>query len=427
MLSIVRLLFLFLLAASVGAAPLPEAKPEDVGMSTARLEHFSAMVQGGIAAGDFPGAVAAVARKGKLIYYKAFGLQDRANNVPMTTDAIFRMYSMTKPIVSVLAMMLIEEGKLGLHEPISKYVSEFKEMKVVVETFDAKTGAPTVALVPAKRQITVQDLLRHTSGMTYGVIGDKAAVKDFYKQAGMGSLEELQKAGTTWTNESFAKMMAKLPLRYEPGSTWEYGHSTDVLGRVVELAAKQPLDQLLAERLLKPLGMTDTAFQVPAEKAKRIAQPQPDKDTGKVPELLDLTQRTTWFASGHGLGATAGDYLRFCQMLVNGGTLDGTRILSRKTLAWMASNHLNANIAPGTAFLPGPGYGFGLGFAVREHQGMSEWNGTPGEFYWGGYAGTFFFVDPKEQLTALLLFQNPPVRNHYRALFRATVLQAIVD
>jgi CubicO group peptidase (beta-lactamase class C family) len=427
MLRTLRLLLLLLIASAASAAPLPEAKPEDVGMSSARLEHFGAMVQGGIDAGDFPGAVAAVARRGKLVYYKAFGLQDRANNVPMPVDAIFRMYSMTKPIVSVAAMMLIEEGKLGLHEPVSKFIPEFKEMKVAVESYDAKTGAQTVALVPAKRQITVQDLLRHTSGMTYGVIGDKAAVKDSYKQAGLGSLEELQKAGTSFTNESFAKLMAKLPLRYEPGTTWEYGHSTDILGRVLEVVAKQPLDKLLAERIFKPLNMLDTTFQVAGDKAKRIAQPQKDAQTGKVPELIDLTQATTWFASGHALGSTANDYLRFTQMLTNGGELDGTRFLSRKTLAWMTANHLNPNIAPGTAFLPGPGYGFGLGFAVREQQGMSEWNGTPGEFYWGGYAGTFFFCDPKEQLTAVFLFQNPPVRNHYRALFRATVLQAIVD
>jgi CubicO group peptidase (beta-lactamase class C family) len=240
-------------------------------------------------------------------------------------------------------------------------------------------------------------------------------------------LEDLYKAEPKWTNETFAKAMAKLPLRYEPGSTWEYGHSTDVLGRVLEVVAKQPLDQLLAERIFKPLAMTETAFQVPTDKAKRIAQPQKDAQSGQVPSLIDVTQPATWFASGHGLVSTASDYLRFAQMLVNGGELDGARILSRKTLAWMTANHVNPNISLGTAFLPGPGYGFGLGFGVREQNGMSEWNGTPGEFYWGGYGGTHFFVDPKEQLTALLLFQNPPVRNHYRALFRATVLQAIVD
>ncbi len=424
--SVRAFILLVSLAAFARAAPLPEAKPEDVGLSSARLAHVDAVIQQGIAANDFPGAVAAIARKGKLVYYKSFGLQDRAQNVAMPLDAIFRMYSMTKPIVSVAAMALVEEGKLGLHEPVSKYIPEFKDMKVVVESFDAKSGAPTVALVPAKRQITVQDLLRHTSGMTYGVLGDKAAVKEMYKQAGVGSLEELQKGGMTWTNESFAKIMAKLPLRYEPGSTWEYGHSTDVLGRVLEVAAKQPLDKLLEERIFKPLRMPDTSFQVPADKARRIAQAQPDAQ-GKLPELIDLTQPTTWFASGHGLGGTASDYLRFSQMLVNGGELDGARILSRKTLAWMTSNHVNPNIAPGTAFLPGPGHGFGLGFGIREHAGMSEWIGTPGEYYWGGYGGTFFFVDPKEQMTALLLFQNPPVRNHYRALFRATVLQAIVD
>ncbi len=407
-------------ALTAWTAPLPEAKPEDVGMSTPRLERMTELLQRAVDSGDLPGAVVMIARKGKLVYQHAVGMQDKANSVQMAPDSIFRAYSMTKPIVSVAAMTLVEEGRLGPHEPISKYLTEFKSMTVAVESFDPATGANSFHTIPAKRQITVQDLLRHTSGLTYGVFLPKST-----------QLRKLYDEANLWTQpnlDAFCKALAKIPLRYEPGTIWEYGHSTDVLGRVVEVASGQALDVFVAERVLKPLKMIDTAWHVPADKLARFAQPAPGTEKNWLPEALyDFTKPATLFPGGHGLVTTAADYLRFAQMLANGGELDGVRVLSPVTLRYMASDHvLGSGIARGN-FLPGWGHGFGLGFGVRLEQGQSEWMGTPGEFFWGGYAGTFFFVDPKEQLVPVIMFQAPEHRQHYRVLFRDVVYQAIVD
>jgi CubicO group peptidase (beta-lactamase class C family) len=369
--------------------------------------------------GELSGMVVLVARHGKLVYQKSFGMQDKSKGVAMSVDSIFRVYSMTKPMVSVAAMILVEEGKLSLEEPISKYLPEFKDMKVGVESYDPATGAQLFHTVPAKRQITVQDLLRHTSGFTYGTL-PKTQVQKLYAQAGLFSQR--------WTLDSFCKELAKLPLQYEPGTVWEYGHSTDVLGRVVEVVSGQPLDKFLADRVFKPLKMVDTAFEVPAAKQNRLAQPQVDPQTGKVAELLDLTQPATLFAGGHGLASTPGDYLRFAQMLANGGELEGVRILGPKTIAFMTADHvLGAGIERGTNWISGYGYGFGLGFAVRRETGESTWPGTIGEFFWGGYAGTYFWVDPKEQLVPVYMSQEPNRRQHYRNIFRDLVYQSLVD
>jgi CubicO group peptidase (beta-lactamase class C family) len=407
-------------ALTAWTAPLPEAKPEDVGMSTPRLERMTALLQRAVDSGDLAGAVVMIARKGKLVYQHAVGMQDKANSVQMAPDAIFRAYSMTKPIVSVAAMTLVEEGRLGLHEPISKYLPEFKSMTVAVESFDPATGANSFHTMPAKRQITVQDLLRHTSGLTYGVFLPKST-----------QLRKLYDEADLWTQpnlDAFCKALAKIPLRYEPGTTWEYSHSTDVLGRVVEVASGQQLDVFVAERVLKRLKMVDTAWHVSADKLGRFAQPAPGTEKNWLPEALyDFTKPATLFPGGHGLVTTAADYLRFAQMLANGGELDGVRILSPVTVRYMASDHvLGSGIARGN-FLAGWGHGFGLGFGVRLEQGQSEWMGTPGEFFWGGYAGTFFFVDPREQLVPVIMFQAPEHRQHYRVLFRDVVYQAIVD
>jgi CubicO group peptidase (beta-lactamase class C family) len=401
------------------AAPLPEARPEDVGMSPERLERVTAVMKRAVEAGDFAGAVVMIARKGKLVYQRSLGMQDKAKNIPMAPDSIFRAYSMTKPIVSVAAMILAEEGRLGLHEPISAYLPEFKNMTVGVESFSA-TGAGSFYTVPAKRQITVQDLLRHTSGLTYGVFLPKSThLRKLYDEANLWSQPSL---------EAFCKALAKLPLRYEPGTTWEYGYSTDVLGRVIEVVSGQPLDAFVAERILKPLKMVDTDWYVPAAKMNRFAQPLPGTEKNWLPEtILDFSKPPAVPAGGHGMVTTAGDYLRFAQMLANGGELEGVRILGPRTLRYMASDHvLGSGIARGN-FLAGWGYGFGLGFGVRLEYGESDWIGTPGEFYWGGYAGTYFFVDPNEQLVPVMMFQAPERRQHYRNLFRGVVYQAIVD
>ena len=404
-------------AAFAQAAPLPEASPEEVGMSTERLGRIDAAMQKAVDSGELPGAVVLIARDGQLVYAKSFGWQDRAKNIPMANDSIFRLYSMTKPVVSVAAMMLVEEGRLGLQEPVSKYIPEFKEMKVGVESKDAE-GKPAITLVDAKRQITVQDLLRHTSGLTYGVLGASNAIKKMYLDARIFSQK--------WVLADFVKALARLPLEFQPGTTWEYGHSTDVLGRVVEVASGQSLDVFLAGRIFEPLKMVDTAFQVPPEKLDRLAQAMPDVYTGKTPELIDFSKPQTFFAGGHGLVSTAADYLRFAQMLANGGELEGTRILGPRTVEYMTSNHVNPQIDKGPAYLPGPGYGFGLGFATRIDRGQSEWPGSPGDFFWSGYAGTYFWVDPEEELVPVLMTQEPLRRQYYRVLMRNLVYQAIV-
>ena len=415
-----RISFLTLAGAAVlvQAAPLPEASPEEVGLSAERLGRLDTAMQKAVDSGELPGAVVLIARDGQLVYAKSFGWQDREKKIPMRNDSIFRLYSMTKPVVSVAAMILVEEGRLGLQEPVSKYIPEFKDMKVGVETKDAD-GKAVLTLVDAKKQITVQDLLRHTSGLTYGVLGPLNAVKKMYKDADIFSQK--------WVLADFCRALAKLPLQYQPGTTWEYSHSTDVLGRVVEVASGQSLDVFLAGRIFEPLKMVDTAFQVPPGKQDRLAQPMPDVYTGKTPELIDVTQPATFFAGGHGLVSTAGDYLRFAQMLANGGELEGERILGPRTVEYMSSDHVNPQIEKGPGFLPGPGYGFGLGFATRIDRGQSEWPGSPGDYYWAGYAGTYFWIDPVEQLVPVLMSQEPLRRQYYRVQLRNLVYQSILN
>ena len=410
------LAFLASIGLAQAASPLPEAMPEEVGFSVGRLGRLDAALQKAVDSGELPGAVVLIARDGQLVHTKSFGWQDSEKKIPMSVDSIFRLYSMTKPVVSVAAMMLVEEGSLGLQEPVSKYIPEFKDMKVGVESKDAD-GKPVLTLVDAKRQITVQDLMRHTSGLTYGVLGTSTAIKKMYVDAEIFSQK--------WVLADFVKALAKLPLVFQPGTGWEYGHSTDVLGRVVEVVSGQALDTFLAERLFQPLRMVDTGFQVPPEKRDRLAQPMPDAYTGKTPELIDFSKRQTFFAGGHGLVSTAGDYLRFAQMLANGGELDGVRILGPRTVAYMTSNHVNAQIDKGATYLPGHGYGFGLGFATRLERGQSEWPGSPGDFFWSGYAGTYFWVDPEEQLVPVFMSQEPVRRGYYRVLMRNLVYQAI--
>ena len=407
------------LASFVCAAPLPEGSPESVGMSSERLKRLDATFQKIIDDKELPGVTVMVARKGKLVYQKSFGFQDREKATPMANDSIFRIYSMTKPIVTVAAMMLVEEGKLQLAEPISKYIPEFKEMKVGVDSVDAN-GTTTFTTVPAKRQITVQDLLRHTSGLTYGApLNDKTTVQKMYKEAGVGLAAK--------SLDDFVKTLAKVPLQWEPGTTYEYSHSTDVLGKVVEAASGKNLDEFVRERILNPLKMNDTAFILPAEKLSRMAEPQPDRQTGARQVLLDFSKPTTFFAGGHGMASTAGDYLRFCQMMLNGGELEGARILGPRTVAYMVSNHVGPNIGVGTVWNPGEGYGFGLGFAVRKEPGLAQWPGSVGDYYWGGYAGTYFWMDPKEQLTVTYMSQEINRRNHYRILLRDMVYQSLMD
>ena len=412
------LLLLILSTVCCRAEPLAQATPEEVGMSSGRLERLTAALKAAIDSGELPGAVIMVARDGKLIYSRSLGWQNKSEQVAIHADSIFRIYSMTKPIVSVAAMTLVEQGKLSLDEPVSKYIPAFADTKVGVESNDA-SGSPVLKLVEPDRPVTIQDLLRHTSGLTYQMTGKPTEVKRRYIQANIFSQH--------WTLETFANAIAKMPLQYQPGTTWEYGHSTDVLARVVEVASAMPLDRYIEQAVLDPLQMNDTAFQVPPEKQGRIAEPIPDKYTGKTPHLIDVRNTVSFFAGGHGLTSTAGDYLRFSQMLLNGGELDGKRVLGPLTVRFMASNHLNESISKGSFYIPGPGYGFGLGFATRLENGQSHWPGSVGEFYWAGYAGTYFWIDPQENLVVSYMSQEPVRRQHYRVLLRDMVYQSIIQ
>jgi CubicO group peptidase (beta-lactamase class C family) len=400
------------------AAPLPETTPEEVGMSSERLARLTSALNAAVASGELPGAVIMIARDGKLVYSQSLGWQDKAASLTMRDDSVFRIYSMTKPIVSVAAMMLVEQGKLSLDEPVSKYIPAFTDMKVGVESSDP-AGTPTLTLVDAERPITIQDLFRHTSGLTYQSTGTPTQVKQRYKNANIFSQH--------WRLEDFANTLATLPLQYQPATTWEYGHSTDILGRVIEVVTSMPLDRYLEQTIFTPLGMNSTAFRVAPDNQQRIAEPIPDKYTGKTPSLIDVRGPVTFFAGGHGLTSTAGDYLRFSQMLLNGGELEGTRLLGPKTVRYIASNHLGESISKGAYYIPGPGYGFGLGFATRLEYGQSNWPASIGEFYWGGYAGTYFWIDPEENLVVSYMSQEPLRRQHYRVLLRNLVYQSIIE
>ncbi|MGH7304304.1 MAG: serine hydrolase domain-containing protein [Candidatus Rokuibacteriota bacterium] len=398
-----------LLSVSGAAAdPLPRGKAEEVGLSSEKLGRIGQTLRADVERGRIPGAVVIVARKGRIAYYEAVGFRDKTSGAPMPPDAIFRIASMTKPLVSVATMMLYEEGRLFLSDPVSKYIPELAKRQVGVEK-----------VVPAESEMTIQDLLRHTSGFTSGNRGT-TQVHKLYEGVTSGLARER-------TPQEFIDRLAKLPLLNQPGTTWEYGVSTDVLGRVVEVVAGKPLGQVLAERIFRPLKMTDTGFVVTADKQARLAQAlATDPDTGKEIKLFDPTIAPK-FECGGGCGvSTAGDYVRFTQMLVNRGALEGTRILGRKTVEYMTSDHLGTRIAPGPAYSPGPGYGFGLGFAVRKETGVASMTGSAGDYNWGGAFGTGFWVDPKEELTVVFMAQaTGPIRVHYRQLLKSMVLQAI--
>ena len=417
----IALILPLLVAASVEAAGLPTAKPEEVGLSAERLERIGQALRADVERGRIPGAVVVVARKGRIAYVQALGFRDKAAGAPMTVDSIFRMASMTKPMVSVAAMMLYEEGRLLVSDPVSKYLPPFRNLQVGVERTDAATGKSVFYTVPAEREMTVQDLLRHTSGLTYGGRGSSRVHKMFPDGSSV--------AARQMTAAELIERLASVPLLHQPGTTWEYGFSTDVLGRVVEVISGKTLGEFLTERLFRPLKMTDTGFVVTDAKRGRLAQPlATDPDTGKEIKVPDVTVAPKFECGGGCAVSTAADYVRFAQMLLNRGSLDGARLLGRKTVEYMTSDHLGASIAPGAAYGPGAGYGFGLGFAVRRDTGVSALNGSAGDYNWGGAFGTYFWVDPKEDLVVVSMTQAPgPIRVHYRRLLKALVLQAISD
>ncbi|MGJ7499840.1 serine hydrolase domain-containing protein [Variovorax sp. ZT5P49] len=404
------------------AQSLPTARPEQVGLSTERLQMLSDVLKADVAAGKIPGAVLLVARQGKVAWFEPVGKLDPAATpaVPMPRDGIFRIYSMSKPITTVAAMMLVEDGRLKLDDPISTYLPEFASMTVGVEKPGAD-GKPVLDTVPARRPITVQDLMRHTSGLTYGFFGP-GLVKQAYNAADLGAGDP--------TLAEFSQRLAKLPLAYQPGTTWEYSQSTDILGRVVEVVSGQSLYQFEKTRLLDPLGMKDTSYYVPEPaRQPRIAEPLPsDRSFGVGAEFNDPRVVRKYESGGGGLVSTANDYARFLQMLLNGGSLDGKRYLGPRTIALMTADHSNAGagIVPGPLYLPGPGYGFGLGFAVRRNDGEAPYPAAGGEYNWGGAGGTYMWVDPKNEMFVVLMLQSPKYRTHYRTLTRDMIYAAVI-
>jgi CubicO group peptidase (beta-lactamase class C family) len=399
------------------AAPvtLPQAsRAEEVGLSTDRLGRIAEWLRAEVDANRIPGAVVTIGRRGKVAYQEAVGFRDRESRAPMPADAVFRIASMTKPFASLALMMLAEEGKVMLWHPVSRYLPEFGDQVV---------GMDRTAV---QRPPTLQDLLRHTSGLT-GAAPSGDPVQRAYAEANVANRNQ--------TSEQFITNLARLPLMYQPGTHWEYGHSTDVVGRIVEVVSGLDLDRFVRERIGGPLGLVDTAFWAPAEAEGRVARAQVDPVTGRRMAFPDALQKPQWFSGGGGMVSTAGDYARFCQMLLNGGVLDGARIASPKTIELMTANHL----PPGTAYSPtlfarfgglapspAVGLGFGLGFAVRVEQGRSPVPGSVGDYSWGGAYGTYFWVDPREELYAIIMLQGPSDRLHYRYGLRQLVYQAFV-
>jgi CubicO group peptidase (beta-lactamase class C family) len=388
---------------------LSYAPSETLGFLPERLERLTAIMARQVEEKKAPGVSMLIARHGRIAHRQSVGAL-RPGGPAMSDDAIFRIYSMTKPIVSVATMMLVEEGRLLITDPVSKYIPAFANTKVGVVNGDK------LDLAPLKRPITIQDLLRHTSGLTYGFTG-------------VSPVQKLVKAANVVNSDrSLAEnveAMAALPLMHQPGEAWEYSLSTDVLGRVVEIIEGASLGEVLQERLFRPLDMVDTAFFTPESKLARRADPFSfDFMTAAGVDTSSVTQSPKFQSGGGGLMSTLADYTRFAAMLSFGGAIDGLRILSPRTLAFMASDHLDARVRR-DHYLLWPGHGFGVGFAVRTDLGQAPTAGSVGEFFWGGMMGTAFWVSPRDSLFAVLMVQTPENREYFRVLFRNLVSAAI--
>ncbi len=393
----------------MNAFVLPYAPSEREGFVPQRLERLTEVMQRQIDEKKAPGLSMLIARHGMFVYRQSLGAL-RPDGPPMPDDAIFRIYSMTKPIVSVAAMTLVEEGRLSIIDPVSAYIPAFAEVKVGVPNGDR------LELAPPRRPVTIQDLMRHTSGLTYGFTGVSPVQK-------LTKAEDLRNPGRT--TAEIVEATAALPLMHQPGDAWEYGLSTDVLGRIVEVIEGARLSDVLRARVFGPLGMIDTAFFTPESKLARRADPFSfDLMIAAGVDPVNSTSPPKFESSGGGLVSTMADYARFVAMLNNGGVLDGVRILSPRTIAFMASDHLGAN-ANRDHYLLWPGHGFGLGFAVRTDPGKAPTAGSVGEFFWGGMMGTAFWVSPRDSLFAILMVQTPEYREYFRTLFRNLVSAAI--
>jgi len=407
-------------AAAPAVLPLPRAAPEEVGLCPKRLGRIAVVLDNDVARRQLPGAVVAIARKGKLVLFEAYGYRDQPVGMPMTTDCIFNIASMTKPMTAVAALTLYEEGKLQLDDPLTQYFPKVGALGVAVLD-DASERV--LKNVPATRAITIQDLMRHTCGMPYGSRGTTVVHRRYPHGSHM--------AAAAMSGAEFLDRLSSAPLLHHPGTVWDYGFGLDVLGLIIERISGQTLGRFMDERLFKPLGMPDTDFHVPADKAARYAKALPNDPLNGMPQSLpDLTRPMLFDCGGGGAASTAGDYLRFALMLLGKGEFAGTRILGRKTVEFMLSNQLApdvinliANADPTRA-----GYGFGLGLAVRTTPGISPLLGSVGEFNWPGMSGTNWWADPQEELAVVFMSHAPgPIRWHYRRLINALVYQSIVD
>ena len=396
------------------------------GFCAARLQRLTDVFLADVDTGHIPGAVVLITQADSTAYFESFGFASREPLRAMRRDSIFRIASLTKPITVTAALILQERGKLLLSDPVARFIPELRDATVAVEFTDAATGERRLTMAAARRPMTVQDLMRHTAGFTYGQSGD-SLVQKLYAAAALMDPQQ--------TNAEMLAKIAALPLAFEPGTTFEYGMSTDVLGRVIEVVSGMALDRFFAEHITVPLGMKDTGFAIPPSDVQRLALPRSHPPSSAGALAYDPTRPAKWFSGGGGLVSTAGDYSRFCRMLLNGGVLDGGRILARKTVELMTHNHLPRDLLFGShtpelglaAPLPQLGQGYGLGLGVRMQAGLSMAPGSVGDYYWGGATGPYFWVDPAEKLTVVLMLQEPEVhrRTRYRPLLRALVYHAL--
>jgi CubicO group peptidase (beta-lactamase class C family) len=403
------------------ADPLPRATPESVGISSQRLALIAKQINSEIARDQLPGGVLAIARRGKLVHFEAYGYLDKAKGLPMRTDTIFNIASMTKPVVAVAALQLHEQGRLLIDDPVAKYFPQFANMQVAV--LNEKKDA-IVDRVPAARKITIQDLMRHTSSLVYGSRGTTAV----HKLLPEGSAQAAQ----AMTGPEFLQLLASTPLLYQPGTVWDYGFGLDVLGLIVEQLTEQSLGRYMQDNITGALGMVDTGFVIPADKLDRYAKALPiDPETGKAQSLRALTTPTKFESGGGGLASTASDYLRFALMLANKGDYNGQRILGRKTVEYMTANHLGPNVINRIGETGDPtraDYGFGLGVAVRTTPGITRMLGSVGEFAWPGASGTNWWADPREELVVVWMAHSPgSIRWRYRQMISGLVYQALID
>jgi CubicO group peptidase (beta-lactamase class C family) len=412
-----RSFLILVVSCGLHAASLPATPPEQAGVSTERLKRVTALLDRYIQKGEIAGAVSIVARKGKLVHRQAQGVADLESKKALTEDAIFRLASMTKPITSLAVMMLMEEGHFLLDDPVSRFLPEFKDPRVAMANAPNERAAGGFRVVPAANEITIRQLLTHSAGLANGTGGPTLELSK--------SLGQYRKPENTM--QEYVAQLAKLPLNFQPGSAWEYGPATDVLGRLVEVISGQSLDEFFRERIFKPLEMTDTYFYLPEAKLPRLATAYTKEGSGlrKLTAPGPAARNGRFFAGAGGLAGTAEDYLRFCQMLLNGGQLDGRRVVSRKTIESMTANHIGSAPLWQDTYR---GFGFGLGFRVRMDLGQSATLGSVGEYGWGGAYGTYFWVDPKEQMIGILMIQLMPYAHvNVRPEFQNAVTQAIVD